>query len=118
MNQHNTRNLLLLMTATLLSLAVSLVLADPNSGDLTGASSGNKGGAGTLTKHASIHSNSTTTVALAGRPAQVQSAIASRQSSTSTAMPSAGGPQDPGHSVTEPRECDLLHGITAACIFN
>lgn len=119
MKQRRTRNLLLSMIATLLSLAASLVSADPNSGDLTGASRamGNNG-VGTVANHASPHSNSTTTVALRGRRAQVQSAIASRQPSTSTAMPTATGLLDARTAVTEPRECDPLHGIASSCIFN
>jgi hypothetical protein len=120
MNQRRTRNLLLLMIAALLTLAVSLASADPNSGELTGASRaiGSKGGAGTLTNHASLRSNPTTAVALAGSRAQARSAIASSQSGASTPMPSASDPQDPRYAVTEPRECDLLHGIASSCIFN
>lgn len=112
MNQRRTRNLPLLMIAALLSLATPLVSADPNSRELTHAPTavGNIGGADTKASHAPSQSNSATTVAFAASRSQSRSAIHSRQS--------ASGPQDPRSAETEPRECDVLHGLVSSCIFN
>jgi hypothetical protein len=104
MTQRKTNHLLLLVIGASLSIATSVVYADPNSADLSAT--------GTPRPKASM------AVAFAGDRTRSVSATSARQSRTSTVAPSASSPLEARPAIVEPRECDRHHGIDSDCVFN
>ena len=105
---------MLLMFGASLSIAVSVVLADPNSGNPDGASDLTRRGSGASTR---AQSNSPT-IAFARSRARFEPVPGTRQLRMSKASPLLGAPLDARSGVSEPRECDARQGIHTSCIFN